>query len=102
MPRFTKILCPVDFDKNSLAALKVAGDLAAEQRTATLDILHVVPIPPGPEVAIPFDQLEGRARSRLQRLVRSRIASRINHAVHIRTGGRAIGVRPDCPGHPWP
>jgi hypothetical protein len=84
MPKFTRILCPVDFDQNSLAALKVAGELAAEERKATLDIVHVVPIPAGPEVAIPFDRLEGRARTKLLRLVRSRIDPKIRH-----TGGRS-------------
>ncbi len=89
MPTFTRILCPVDFDQNSLAALKVAGELAAENRKATLDILHVVPIPPGPEVAIPFDRLEGRARTKLVRLIHSRIRAKIRHAVHVKTGDPA-------------
>jgi universal stress protein A len=89
MPKFTRILCPVDFDQNSLAALKVAGELAAEERKATLDIVHVVPIPAGPEVAIPFDRLEGRARTKLLRLVRSRIDPKIRHTVHIKTGDPA-------------
>jgi nucleotide-binding universal stress UspA family protein len=92
MPRFIKILCPVDFDKNSLAAIRVAGELAAEEREATLDILHVVPIPPGPEVAIPFDQLEGRVRTKLLRLIRSRINSKIRHTVHIKAGDPAAEV----------
>jgi universal stress protein A len=88
MPRFSKILCPVDFDSNSLAALGIAGELAQE-RKAALDVLHVVPIPLGPEVAIPFDKLEGRARSRLERLTRQRLGSKLRYAIHVRTGDPA-------------
>lgn len=37
---FTKILCPVDFDENSLASLDLAGRLAS-QNDADLYLLHV-------------------------------------------------------------
>jgi universal stress protein A len=40
---FKKILCPVDFDENSIAALKVAGELARESG-AIMEVLHVIPI----------------------------------------------------------
>ncbi len=89
MPSFTTILCPVDFDQNSLAALEYAGELASEDPKATLDILHVVPIPPGPEVAIPFEKLEGRARLKLQHLVDKRLSPQIRYAIHVRTGDPA-------------
>ncbi len=88
MPRFSKILCPVDFESNSIAALGIAGELAQE-RKAALDVLHVVPIPLGPEVAIPFDKLEGRARSRLERLARQKLDSKLRCALHVRTGDPA-------------
>jgi len=86
MPTFTKILCPVDFDQNSLKTLGFACELAREERNATLDVLHVVPIPLGPEVAIPFDKLEGRARLRLERLARKRIDPKLRHTFHVTTG----------------
>jgi nucleotide-binding universal stress UspA family protein len=41
MPQFNKILCPVDFDPNSLLALRLASEMAQE-RKATLYLLHVV------------------------------------------------------------
>lgn len=41
---FKKILCPIDFDRNSLAALDYARDLAKEQ-DAILHVLHVIFIP---------------------------------------------------------
>jgi len=40
---FNKILCPIDFDDNSIAALAAAANLARESH-ATLEVLHVVPI----------------------------------------------------------
>ncbi len=92
MSRFTRILCPVDFDQNSMAALEFAGDLAGEEDGTRLDILHVVPIPPGPEVAIQFDKLEGRARARLERLIETRLSPKVRYAVHIRTGDPATEI----------
>jgi len=38
MPRFDRIVCPVDFDENSLMALRTAIELAQE-RGATLHLL---------------------------------------------------------------
>jgi nucleotide-binding universal stress UspA family protein len=40
---FKKILCPIDFDPNSIAALDIAAELA-RQSNATVVVLHVVPI----------------------------------------------------------
>ena len=40
MPRFRNILCPIDFEKNSIAALEIACELA-EERGATIHLLHV-------------------------------------------------------------
>jgi len=40
---FKKILCPVDFDNNSIAALDAAAEMARESG-ATIEVLHVVPI----------------------------------------------------------
>jgi nucleotide-binding universal stress UspA family protein len=40
---FKKILCPVDFDENSIAALDTAAKMARES-DATVTVLHVVPI----------------------------------------------------------
>lgn len=52
---FRKILCPVDFDDNSLAALDIACKLAA-QNNASLCLMHVVPFPvlaPGDVETVP-------------------------------------------------
>ncbi len=38
---FKKILCPIDFDENSIAALEAARDLAVDP-DATIYVLHVI------------------------------------------------------------
>ena len=55
---FRKILCPLDFDENSMSALELACKVAA-QNDASLYIMHVVAMPPQatempPEVLKPF------------------------------------------------
>ncbi len=42
MSIFNRILCPIDFDGNSLDALRLARRIA-EREKATLYVLHVVP-----------------------------------------------------------
>lgn len=91
MPRFSRILCPVDFDANSARALEIAAELARE-REARLYVLHVVAIPSGPEVALDFSKLEGRARERLERLARERIGARTRWEVHVRSGPPALEI----------
>jgi len=85
VPQFSKILCPVDFDQNSLLALQIATELTQENK-ATLDLLHVVAIPPGPEVALPFGKMENTARTRLERLARQKVSSKVPCQVEIMTG----------------
>ena len=41
--QFSRILCPVDFDDNSMLALDTAANLARDSN-GTVFILHVVPI----------------------------------------------------------
>ncbi|HVA78786.1 MAG TPA: universal stress protein [Candidatus Binataceae bacterium] len=91
MPGFDKILCPVDFDQNSLLALKLAIDLARE-RKATLYLLHVVPLPPGPEVALPFGKMEADARARLETIARENVGGRLRYEVDIMMGDPGLEV----------
>ena len=42
-PQFSRILCPIDFDDNSMQALDTAANLARES-SGTVFILHVTPI----------------------------------------------------------
>lgn len=85
MPRFTKILCPVDFDHGALAALRLAAEVAQEHK-AVLHVLHVVAIPPNTEVPLPFAEMEARAETRLARLARQRIGSKARYRLYVRVG----------------
>jgi nucleotide-binding universal stress UspA family protein len=85
MPRFMKILCPVDFDQNSLLALRLASELAQEGK-ATLRLLHVVAMPTGPEVALPFGKMEAAVRTKLERLGRQRVDGKARYEVDIMMG----------------
>jgi universal stress protein A len=91
MPRFDKILCPVDFDPNSLLALQLASELAQE-RGATLHLLHVVAMPPGPEVALPFGKMETAARSKLERIARQKVNGKALYEVEVLMGDPAVEV----------
>ncbi|HLI61775.1 MAG TPA: universal stress protein, partial [Terriglobales bacterium] len=63
---FKRILCPIDFDDNSLAALDYSADLALNG-DATIYVLHVVRAPAEPsevpqEPPIPEWKMDARAR----------------------------------------
>ena len=109
MPQFKKILCPVDFDENSLLALRIATELAREGK-ATLYLLHVVAMPPGPEVALPFGKMEAAARTRLEKLARQKIGGKARYEVDVMLGDPGVevlraandGRKPDRSGDSWP
>lgn len=85
MPRFDKILCPIDFDQNSVRALRIATELAQE-RKAMLYLLHVVGVPPGPEVALPFGKMEAAARAKLTQLAQRWINGKTRYEVDVAMG----------------
>lgn len=91
MPRFDKILCPVDFDQNSLPVLRLAAELTQE-RKATLYLLHVVGMPPGPEVALPFDQMEAAARAKLKKLAQRIVGRKTRYDAGVAMGDPASEV----------
>lgn len=91
MPQFKKILCPIDFDQNSPLALRMASELAQEHKT-TLQVLHVVAIPAGPEVALPFEKMEAKARAKLEHLAGQKVGRNARYEVHARSGDPAIEI----------
>ena len=91
MPQFRKILCPVDFDPNSLLALRLATELAQEHK-ATLHLLHVVAMPPGPEVALPFGKMETTARTKLERLARQKVNGKVRYEVDVLMGDPGVEI----------
>jgi universal stress protein A len=84
MYRYRTVLCPVDFDENSVAAVKHAAQLAREM-DAKLHLLHVITIiPTTPEM---IQSLEPRsdlsARRRLQEIADRELVG-IEHQLHTK------------------
>ncbi len=75
-PQFRKILCPVDFDDNSMQALDTAANLARESN-GTVFVLHVVPIiiePTGMPVYMDlYKGQEETARAKLLEIAHKRL-----------------------------
>jgi len=72
---FETILCPIDFEPNSIAALEMAAKLA--RIGSTIWVLHVAPVQASPEFSVvPADPGHG-AESRLCQIVRERLDDRI-------------------------
>jgi universal stress protein A len=85
---FKKILCPVDFDENSIAALRYARDLAKDN-DAILQVLHVTfvpsvspgfPLEPYPVVSDEPSDLE------LQKIAREHLDGKVRYELASRTG----------------
>jgi len=89
VPRFRNILCPIDFEKNSIAALEIACELA-EERGATIHLLHVARVPSQDmDVPLPFDadpRWERAARASLEQIARERLQGRVRYQVHVISG----------------
>jgi universal stress protein A len=91
---FKKILCPVDFDDQSISALRYAGDLARDN-DATLYVMHVLfgPLPrgefrlePSPEASQELAKLE------LQKIVRKHLGRELQFELVIRLGKPADAI----------
>jgi len=102
--KFKKILCPVDFDSNSAAALNFAARLAHDYRGA-LHLLHVVKFPFEPsEQPVEADLPEWRrdARARLEKFAAKYLSDGVKYQASVKRGdpARAIletarALRPD-------
>ncbi len=85
MPKlFKKILCPIQFDDNSIAALDQACELAHES-DATLYVMNVV--------FLPLANLEPRpllseepSRLALEKLARAHLHGKVGYKLLVRTG----------------
>jgi nucleotide-binding universal stress UspA family protein len=78
MASFNNILCAVDFDRNSLLALRVASELARSSK-GILHIFHVVGLPSDTSS---FEKLEATAQRKLERLAR-RVCEAVQYRVHV-------------------
>ena len=93
---FRKVLCPIDFSENSLAALNVALKVA-QQNDAKLYLLNVAPVPAGaagfqpvPMDAYPFHE-EDR-QEELAELARERIPDAVRCETLVMSGDPAERV----------
>jgi nucleotide-binding universal stress UspA family protein len=88
---FKKVLCPVAFDDNSIAALIVARDLS-EGRDATIFALHVVPpltILGSPIPLEPYSPTEHDARAKLEEIARENLEGKVKYKILTRAGDPA-------------
>ena len=87
---FKKILCPIDFDENSIAALDAARDLAVDPG-ATVFVLHVVRLVLAgfPKEIRPSQLSEQAAQARLQDIAREHLEGKVHYELFARTGDPA-------------
>lgn len=87
---FSKILCPIDFERDSLDALELACQVA-KQNSATVYLLTVIGIPPAAATALPpvpiFPDAEFEAESlrRLEAIALEKLAG-VSHEVFVASG----------------
>jgi universal stress protein A len=95
MLKYSKILCPFEFDGNSKAALLLASALAKESN-ATLYVLHIARVPiHDMDVPLPFDtdpRWEKEARAKLARAVRATLKDEVQYVIDVRTGAPDIDI----------
>ncbi|MDO8434244.1 MAG: universal stress protein [Candidatus Binatus sp.] len=91
---YRKILCPVDFDDNSIAALEAAAELA-RHHDATLYVLHTVPmIVPPTSMPVYVDLYQGQEQTavkNLQELARKYLAG-IKYEIMVNMGEPAGSI----------
>jgi nucleotide-binding universal stress UspA family protein len=94
---FNKILCPVNFDEPSMAALDFARELA-EENGATLTVLNVAPIPVNateiaPIPLEPYPVWEEVARARLEKVVAEHLEGKgVAYKAETRNGEASEGI----------
>lgn len=93
---FQKILCPIDFDENSMAALDMACRIAAQNK-ATIRLLHVLPLPAtaadiGPVPLEPYEVFERDARAKLEQIVKQRVPADLSCDIETCGGGAAQSI----------
>lgn len=96
MKLFDRILCPIDFDRDSDAALAL-GLRLAEQNRASLILLNVAPLPIGTSetAPIPLDPYpfwEKTCRARLEKIGRDVVDGKAPYETLIASGDPADGI----------
>jgi universal stress protein A len=91
---FKRILCPIDFDDNSLAALDYSAGLA-QGSDATIYVLHVVRAPAEPsEVPVepPIPEWKQDAQARLEDAARSHLDGKVHYQLIAKRGDPAPAI----------
>lgn len=91
MPRFSNILCPVDFDQNSLMAVPYAVELA-RKHNATLYLVHVIYHHPAAEPALSFSETESTAQTKLEQIGHQKLKIGTRYELLVITGDPAVEV----------
>ena len=93
-PLFERILCPIDFDQNSMAALGIAAQMAEESK-GMLYILHVVlapfhasEVPAQPKV----EEWERDAQARLEDAARRNLEGKVKYSLILKTGNPTAAI----------
>ncbi len=90
---FSKILCPIDFERDSMDALELAYRLA-KQNSAKVCLLTVIGIPPPAATALPpvpifpNPEFEAETRRRLESIAQEKLAG-FSHEVFVASGNAA-------------
>jgi len=87
---FHKLLCPLDFDENSIAALDLACKIAVENE-ASICLMHVLALPVtsaeiGPVPLEPYEVLEQDARAKLEKIARERVPANLHCEIETSVG----------------
>lgn len=91
---FERILCPIDFDENSMAALDFATRMAQESK-GTLYVLHVVRAPSQPsEVPVQpkVEEWERDAEARLDGVARRHLEGKVTYNLVLKTGNPSAAI----------
>lgn len=94
---FDKILCAVDFDEPSAAALDFAREIA-DQNGATLCVLHIAPLPLNatefsPIPMDPYPVWEKTARAKLEKVAAEHLEGRgVVYKIETRSGEAGAGI----------
>ncbi|HYB90526.1 MAG TPA: universal stress protein [Candidatus Binataceae bacterium] len=92
MAIFKRILCPMDFDANSNAALALAQRIAV-QNHASIHLVHIVPLPPpGPEIGAWSGMLARDCKKKLEQIARRKLGDKVQYEVHVKAGRPDVDV----------
>jgi nucleotide-binding universal stress UspA family protein len=85
---FKKIICPIDFEQNSIAALDVALKLA-ERDHAAIYLVNIAPVPIVPQALEHPRAWEETAKARLDKIARERLEGKVSYDTFVRVGDPA-------------